>query len=148
MKLELHSCLLMQMRDLLGLKIKKKPRWWIARKWYYYSHRDCVADASRVIDCLWHQSLGLSWRWILCLTISIRAGDVIETPSANDLEWPWLIVHWFLLAMFICVCFSLFVNLSFLSLLRNHELYVGLHHHRLPALMDISIWQPAFIILF
>jgi len=30
------------------------------------------------------------------------------------------------------------VFLSFLSLLRNYELYV--HHHRLPALMDISIW--------
>ena len=43
----------------------------------------------------------------------------------------------------ICVCFSVFV---FLSLLRNYELYV--HHHRLPALMDIFIWQPAFIILF
>ena len=48
------------------------------------------------------------------------------------------LVHLFLLAMFICVCFSLFVCLSFLSLLRNYELYV--HHHRLPALMDISIW--------
>jgi len=27
---------------------------------------------------------------------------------------------------------------SFYYLLRNYELYV--HHHRLPALMDISIW--------
>jgi len=34
--------------------------------------------------------------------------------------------------------FSVFVCLSFLSLLRNYELYV--HHHRLPALMHISIW--------
>jgi len=36
------------------------------------------------------------------------------------------------LRLFFCLC------LSFLSLLRNYELYV--HHHRLPALMDISIW--------
>jgi len=47
------------------------------------------------------------------------------------------LVHLFLLAMFICVCFSVSVCLSFLSL-RTYELYV--HHHRLPALMDISIW--------
>jgi len=31
-----------------------------------------------------------------------------------------------------------YLCLSFLSLLCNYELYV--HHHRLPALMDISIW--------
>jgi len=48
------------------------------------------------------------------------------------------LVHLFLLAMFICVCFYVFVCLSFLSLLREYDLYV--HHHRLPALMDISIW--------
>ena len=35
--------------------------------------------------------------------------------------------------------FSVFVCLSFLSLLRNYELY-HVHHYRLPALMDISIW--------
>jgi len=36
--------------------------------------------------------------------------------------------------------FSVFICLFFLSLglLRNYELYV--HHYRLPALMDISIW--------
>jgi len=36
------------------------------------------------------------------------------------------------------VYLRLFFCLSFLSLLRNYELYV--HHHRLPASMDISIW--------
>jgi len=47
-----------------------------------------------------------------------------------------------LLAKLICLSASVFLSLSiclsFLSLLRNYELYV--HHHRLPALMDISIW--------
>jgi len=45
-----------------------------------------------------------------------------------------------LLAMFICVCLSVFVCLSslFITELRNYELYV--YHHRLSALMDISIW--------
>jgi len=53
-----------------------------------------------------------------------------------------------MLCLFVClsVCLSVFVCLSsFLSLLGNYELYV--YHHRLPALMDISIWQPVFFML-
>ena len=63
-----------------------------------------------------------------CVNVTVVIEHIVLLTAARAL----ISVSYVYLRLFISVC------LSFLSLLRNYELYV--HHHRLPALMGISIW--------